>query len=81
MISNKIKKLIGCSLIGIAFPWFIPYFGMAYASTIANPTLSLELSIWTTKLFFIDFAFFHWPAFVLIGIGTYLIVTAKRNKS
>ncbi len=74
------NKLLGCSLLGIALPLFIPYFGMTYASTIANPTLSLELSLYTTRLFFIDFAFFHWPAFVLITVGIIILMKTKAKK-
>ena len=76
MISNKIKKLIGCSLIGIALPLFIPYFGMAYRATFPNPTFSLELSLYTTRLFFTDtgFSLFHYPAFILIGLGLYCLI-------
>jgi len=66
---------------GIAFPLFIPYFGMAYRATIADPTLSLELSIWTTKLFFIDFWMFHIPGFILIGIGIYILIKYSRKDS
>ncbi len=77
-MKTRLLIIIGCSLIGLSLPLFIPYFGMAYRATFPNPTLSLELSLYTSRLFFIDFAFFHWPAFVLIGIGIYILIKNSR---
>lgn len=79
MISNRFRKLIGYVIMFSSTPFFYFYFSMAYRATIADPTLSLELSLYSTRLFFIDFWMFHIPGFTLIILGIFFIIKKVKN--
>ena len=78
MISNRYKKLISYVIIFSSLPFFYFYFSMVYRATITDHILSLELSLWTTKLFFIDFWMFHIPGFILIALGIICLWKSKK---
>ena len=79
MISNRYKKFIGYGIIFSSVPFFYFYFDMTVRATIADPVISLELSLYATNLFFFGFWALHIPGFALIILGIVVLIKSKTN--